>query len=97
VTAVDFKPKRTVHLQRLVNIKADPRVSVLTDHYDDDWQQLWWVRADCTASVVDSGQSHGDAVELLSAKYHQYSEKRPTGPVILMNVNRWSGWEASPE
>lgn len=49
VTAVDAKPKRTTDLQRLRNIAANPAVSVLVDHYDDDWTQLWWVRArrDC--------------------------------------------------
>src|SRR3954468_11111345 len=34
-TAVDAKPKRTRHLRRLANIAANPRVSVLADHYDE--------------------------------------------------------------
>ena len=34
---VDAKPKRTTQLRRLANIAANPRVSVLVDHYDDDW------------------------------------------------------------
>src|SRR5260221_14749245 len=49
--AVDSKPKRTTHLQRLKNIAANPAVSVLADHYDDDWTRLWGVRADGTAPV----------------------------------------------
>src|SRR5205823_4279080 len=43
VTAVDHKPKRTVRLQRLENIRKNSGVTVLIDHYDDDWSTLWWV------------------------------------------------------
>ena len=45
-TAVDGKPKSPARLQRLANIEANPKVSILVDHYADDWSQLWWVRAD---------------------------------------------------
>ncbi|MEE9472759.1 MAG: pyridoxamine 5'-phosphate oxidase family protein, partial [Acidimicrobiia bacterium] len=43
-TAVDHKPKSTTRLARLENIAANPQVSVLAQHYKDDWEQLWWVR-----------------------------------------------------
>ena len=52
VTVVDAKPKTTQHLQRLANVEAEPRVALLVDHYDEDWQQLWWVRLDGVARVV---------------------------------------------
>ncbi|MCK6211604.1 TIGR03668 family PPOX class F420-dependent oxidoreductase [Georgenia sp. EYE_87] len=51
-TAVDAKPKSTRRLQRLANVAAHPSVSLLVDHYEEDWSALWWVRADGTASVV---------------------------------------------
>ena len=54
-TAVDRKPKSTFRLKRLRNIEANPDVSVLVDHYDDDWTALWWVRIDGTASVIGFG------------------------------------------
>jgi PPOX class probable F420-dependent enzyme len=41
-TVVDAKPKATMNLRRLRNIRADPRVAVLADHYEDDWSRLWW-------------------------------------------------------
>ena len=50
-TAVDHKPKRSRDLQRLENIAANPAVSLLVDHYDEDWAQLWWVRADGPAML----------------------------------------------
>jgi PPOX class probable F420-dependent enzyme len=52
-TAVDHKPKRSTSLQRLANLRAEPRCSLLVDHYDDDWTRLWWARADGRAEVVD--------------------------------------------
>src|SRR4029078_10792686 len=53
-TAVDPKPKRTRDLKRLRNIRANPRVAVLADHYEDDWSRLWWVRADGVARILDA-------------------------------------------
>lgn len=94
VTAVDDKPKRTMALQRLRNIAANPAVSVLVDHYDDDWNQLWWVRADGTATTLDTEAAPG-ALDVLAAKYEPYWDHRPQGPVIVVTVDRWSAWSAS--
>ena len=44
-TAVDAKPKTTANLRRLRNIAGNPRVAVLADHYEADWDGLWWARA----------------------------------------------------
>jgi PPOX class probable F420-dependent enzyme len=95
-SVVDFKPKSTIELARLENIEANPDVALLVDHYDDEqWDRLWWVRADGRARVIDSGVEHTTAIQLLRAKYPQYSERRPTGPVIALAVRRWTGWSAS--
>lgn len=93
VTAVDHKPKTRSDLARLDNIEADPRVCLLADHYDEDWSTLWWVRADGTARVVPAAQAVA-AVDALVARYAQYRELRPRGPVIVVDVARWSGWSA---
>ncbi len=96
-TAVDAKPKRTTRLRRLANIAANPAVALLVDHYDDaDWARLWWARADGDARVL--GDDDGRAAlgrELLAARYPQYRETPPGGPVIAVDVARWSGWTAS--
>src|SRR5204863_4028838 len=71
-TAVDHKPKRTLALRRLANVAANPAVSVLADHYEDDWSRLWWVRADGVARVVEAETpEHAGAVELLRSRYAQ--------------------------
>ena len=95
VTAVDAKPKTTTSLQRLRNIVANPAVSVLIDHYDDDWDQLWWARADGSARVEEPA-SVTDALRLLAAKYRQYRREPPRGPVVVVTVDRWTGWSAMP-
>jgi PPOX class probable F420-dependent enzyme len=92
VSVVDAKPKSTPELRRLANIRAHPRVSLLVDEYDDDWTRLWWVRADGAARVVESGADRADAVAALTAKYPQYEEQPPGGPVVEVTVDRWVGW-----
>jgi PPOX class probable F420-dependent enzyme len=98
-STVDQKPKRSTELQRLRNIRQDPRVAVLVDHYDDDWSQLWWVRMDGTARILDTGDERpGDererAVNALRGKFVQYREQPLDSPVIAIDVERWTGWEA---
>ena len=95
VSVVDAKPKRTPQLRRLANIRAQPRVSVLVDEYDEDWARLWWVRADGVARVVESGAARDDAVAALTAKYRQYRDQPPEGPVIEITIDRWRGWSAT--
>jgi PPOX class probable F420-dependent enzyme len=95
-SAVDSKPKRTNALRRLANVRANPHVSLLADHYDDaDWNALWWVRADGTGRVLDPDADEARrAVELLMARYPQHRLERPTGPVLAVDVDRWSQWTA---
>ena len=95
-TAVDAKPKRTTALRRLENVAANPRAAVLVDHYADDWSSLWWVRADGGGRILDAAHGEGrDAVERLAAKYRQYRGQPPGGPVLAIDVDRWSSWAAA--
>ena len=97
ITVVDAKPKTTRRLQRLANIADDPRVAVLADHFADDWSQLWWVRADGNAVISDDVEQLEPAVTLLGAKYPQYREQAPPGPLITVTIERWVGWAATSE
>lgn len=92
--AIDHKPKRTTNLKRLRNIEANAQVSILADHYDDvDWTRLWWVRADGVARVAHGADRTAPRAWLV-AKYPQYAERPPDGPVILIEVAAWRGWSA---
>ncbi|WP_411577311.1 TIGR03668 family PPOX class F420-dependent oxidoreductase [Streptomyces sp. HUAS TT20] len=111
VTAVDHKPKTTTRLKRLRNIAGRPSVSLLADLYDEDWDQLWWVRADGEARVIAPGvpdaldvrdvpdvhdrAAYTAALGLLRDKYPQYRDRPPTGPVIAVTVRHWTGWRAT--
>lgn len=97
VSAVDHKPKRHQNLARLANIARDPNVALIADHRDSqDWTNLWWVRVQGRATIVESGPPHQDAVDALVAKYLQYLARPPTGPVIRVRDLRFSGWSPSP-
>ncbi len=94
-TAVDQKPKTTTRLRRLRNIRENPRVALLADHYAEDWDALWWVRADGRARVVEDPAAARHPVDLLAEKYEQYVRARPAGPLIVIEAERWTGWAGS--
>lgn len=95
VFAIDDKPKSTTNLRRLRNIAQNPRVSLLVDHYEDDWRRLWWVRVDGTANVHEEGATRMAAIRALSMRYPQYEDLPPRGPVVSIAVSGWRGWSAS--
>lgn len=92
VIGIDSKPKSSVRLRRLANIAANPQVSLLADHYSEDWEQLWWARADGTATIEEAGAGHAGHWELLRERYPQYRGETLGGPVIVVTVATWSGW-----
>ena len=91
-SVVDHKPKRSAALRRLDNIRANPSVCLLVDHYEDDWSRLWWVRFDGRARLLDSGPEHTSALALLRAKYEQYRATPPSGTVIAIDVTGVRSW-----
>jgi PPOX class probable F420-dependent enzyme len=95
VIAIDHKPKRTHDLRRLRNIAANPEVTMLVDHFEEDWSRLWWVRADGTATILHDPDRDAP-LDHLAAKYPPYRIQRPTGPVISIAVHTWRTWSATP-
>jgi PPOX class probable F420-dependent enzyme len=92
-SAVDRKPKRSRVLRRIENARARPDVTVLVDHYDEDWSLLWWVRLRGRARVLDEGDERERALALLAAKYVQYVAEPPDGPVLAVDVTETRAWE----
>ena len=93
--AVDHKPKASRRLGRLANLEANPVAQLVVDHYAEAWAELWWVRVSTEAQVLPPGVESERALDLLAAKYEQYRENRPAGPVVRLKVSRWSGWAAA--
>ena len=95
-SAVDSKPKRSEQLRRLENVRANPAVCLLVDHYEDDWSALWWVRLDGRGRLVEAGPERSRALELLCAKYAQYRRNPPGGPVLAIDITGWRSWSGGP-
>ncbi len=101
VTPIDAKPKAARdprHLARLRDIAADARVSLLVDHWAEDWDDLSWTRIDGRAHLVEPGtDDHAAALRALRARYEQYAGMALEGlPVIAITPTRvvaWSAWE----
>jgi PPOX class probable F420-dependent enzyme len=92
--AVDQKPKRGPRLRRVANIEATGYACLLVDHYDEDWTRLWWVRLDGRGRVADDASEIDRALAGLIARYPQYEAQPPPGPVIAIDIRRWTGWSA---
>ena len=94
-TPIDRKPKTVgpEGLQRVRNIRANPHVQVLVDHYGDDWRSLGYVQLRGTAELVEDGPEYEVAIGLLEAKYPQYRELSLEGcPLIKITVERVLTW-----
>lgn len=93
-SAVDRKPKRSTTLRRIENARVRPDVTILVDHYDEDWRQLWWIRVRGRARVLDDGEERTHALALLQEKYPQYRSEPPDGPVLAVDVTDVRSWSA---
>jgi PPOX class probable F420-dependent enzyme len=87
------KPKRSMRLGRLRNLEADPRATLLVEHWDaDDWSALWWVRVTLLLAEVDPNQV-AELEALLRTKYPQYESGGIESVVALRRVALTS-WDA---
>ena len=91
-SAVDRKPKRSKTLRRIENARARPDVTILVDHYEDDWSRLWWIRLRGRARVLDEGEERKRALELLAEKYPPYRTDPPDGPVLAVHITEVRTW-----
>jgi PPOX class probable F420-dependent enzyme len=94
-SAVDAKPKRSRSLRRVANARERPDVTVLIDHYEDDWSRLWWVSLRGRARVLEAGEEAERALGLLVDKYEQYRRELPGRPVLAVDILEWRSWDAS--
>ncbi len=94
-SAVDAKRKSSRRLRRIENARRRPDVTVLVDHYEDDWTRLWWVRLRGRARVLDAGEEAERALALLVAKYEQYGGAALGAPVLAIEIDEWRDWAAS--
>jgi PPOX class probable F420-dependent enzyme len=91
---IDGKPKSAGELARVRHLRAEPRASLLLDHYEGDWRRLWWLRVDVRARIATPPEDLEPAVEALLRKYPQYREtdvlRDPPTLLALRPVRRTS-------
>jgi PPOX class probable F420-dependent enzyme len=92
-SVVDRKPKRTPELRRLANVRATGRAALLVDHYEEDWEALWWARADGRGRVLEADDE--EARRAVAALRERYPQQRAAGAVLAVDGERWSGWAAA--
>ena len=92
--AIDEKPKRTLRLKRLRNIAENPRVALLIDRYDDDWNRLAYVLVEGEASLA-AGSLQPSVLSALRERYPQYREMRlEERPLIRVQPEKVVSWGA---
>ena len=89
-SAIDRKPKRTPEPARVRRLRRRPDAALLVDRYDDDWTRLAWVELRGPVSI----EPLGPALEALAAKYPQYVDERPQGPLLRLVPRRFTTWRA---
>jgi PPOX class probable F420-dependent enzyme len=88
------KPKASLRLQRERNVEADPRATLLIDHWDrDDWSRLWWVRAELRFHDDAAGRAAALATRL-AERFPQYHD-RPFARVLVLEIVGVTGWAAA--
>jgi PPOX class probable F420-dependent enzyme len=89
-SAIDQKPKRAAEPARVRRLRRRPEAALLVDRYDDDWTRLAWVEVRGEVTV----EPLGPALEALVAKYPQYVDERPPGPLLRLAPRRFACWKA---
>ena len=92
-SVADPKPKAGLDLLRHRNVAGNPAVSLLVHHYEEPWDDIWWVRADGRARVADDGPDRDAAIRLLRDKYPDYATwSTPFGAAMVIEIERVTSW-----
>ena len=98
-SVLDAKPKTTPlrQLRRVKNILANPQVSLVVDHYEEDWDKLQYILVSGDAELLESGEEWALAIAMLREKYPQYQAMDlDQSPVIKITPVRYSPWSSQP-
>ena len=93
-SAIDRKPKRSSEPARLRFLRRDARAALTIDRYSDEWEELAWVQALGSVSILDADEAPA-GLEALRAKYEQYREEAPPGPLLALEPRRYLWWRAA--
>lgn len=89
---IDGKPKSKGMLRRVRNLEVNPRAALVLDHYSENWEELWWLRLDCHASIENMTD---DVARLLRQKYRGYEFYDVGLSLIKLSCHNWNFWSMS--
>ena len=91
---IDEKPKRRGgELKRLTNIRANPKVALVVDRYNEDWSKLGWIMLQGTAEIIGEGALHLEAQARLKQHYPELRAMRiETLPVVAITIGKVMSW-----
>jgi PPOX class probable F420-dependent enzyme len=97
-SAVDEKPKKAPgeELARVRFLRRDPRAALTVDRYSDDWDNLAWIQVMGEVTIVDTDEGAAGLARL-TAKYAQYRDSPPPGPLLALDPERCLFWRAGDE
>ena len=98
-SVLDAKPKATPlrQLRRVKNILANPQVSLVVDHYEENWDKLQYILVSGDAELLESDEKWVAAIAMLREKYPQYQAMDlDQSPVIKITPVRYSPWSSQP-
>ena len=98
-SVLDAKPKTTPlrQLRRVKNILANPQVSLVVDHYEENWDKLQYILVSGDAELLESDEKWVVAIAMLREKYPQYQAMDlDQSPVIKITPVRYSPWSSQP-
>jgi hypothetical protein len=88
------KPKASLRLQRERNLEADPRATLLVEHWDrTDWSRLWWVRAELRWQGEGTAARAAALAARLAQRYPQYHDQ-PFARMLVLQLVGIAGWAA---
>jgi hypothetical protein len=91
------KPKASSSLQRVANLRADPRATLLVEQWDAiDWSRLWWVRAELRSVAEPDADRVDGLAGRLAVRYPQYRD-RPFEQVLVLHIVGVVGWAAADD
>ncbi len=93
---LDHKPKRTelTNLKRVKNILENSHVSLIIDHYDNDWSNLWYILISGHAVLLEETPERPEVLHTLVHKYPQYESidlySNPLIKIVPSKVLIWA-------
>ena len=89
-----MKAKASTRLQRLENLRHDPRCTLLVDFYGDDWSRLWWVRLNGRGREANVDETQRFTT-LLADRYSQYAGGDGIVGGVVLTPAAVTGWKAT--